>query len=534
MKAPARCFYLLSLALIPMSFSGCDRTREHDEPVPAFERLQTGQSVNSSILKRPIGYAVLLPAEYENTTKSYPVVYLLHGFGDNEKAWYQGGNIRYHADLYAAETGPVIYVMPQGFNTYWVNKYNGNYPFMDMLTQELMPHIDSLYRTEGHASQRAVMGYSMGGYGALILAAKNPELFGTAVVLSMSFRTDEQYLAEPQSVYDVQWGPVFGSPGKSGNDRLSPYFLEYSPFHFFTNPNDPALSGQRYFIDCGDDEESLSETNNALHLILRQENINHEYRVRNGAHTWDYWHKSLPEAFRFMGAAFRNQNYPGEGEPAPLTATLSHGDVHDFTISGTAQPYRVLTPEGYALETRTYPLFVFLHDRPLNDPEGASENLLALMKGNILGMRLPQSLFVEIPYTGSTLSANDIIQLTEEIKQNFRVNTGGRYAVIGANGNAGSSLTGMAGSLSEIFTACMLFDAGFDCSVLPESKELKWYLDITDEGTNALAYHTLFMHLKKGNFPHEYRVRQGLATHSDFLSGINNATVFIKDNLLKQ
>lgn len=534
MKALARSSYLLSLALILMNFSGCDRTREHDEPVPAFERLQTGQSVNSSILKRPVSYAVLLPAEYENTTKSYPVVYLLHGFGDNEKAWYQGGNIRYHADLHAAETGPVIYVMPQGFNTYWVNKYNGNYPYMDMLTQELMPHIDSLYRTAGHASQRAVMGYSMGGYGALILAAKNPEIFGTAVVLSMSFRTDGQYLAEPQSVYDVQWGPVFGSPGKSGNDRLSPYFLEYSPFHFFTNQNDPALSGQRYFIDCGDDEESLSETNNALHLILRQEGIKHEYRVRNGAHTWDYWHKSLPEAFRFIGTAFRNQNYADEGEPASLTATLLDEEVHEFTIPGSTHPYRVMTPAQYVSETRTYPLFVFLHERPGNDPEGASQKLLSLIKGSIVGMKLPQTLFVEIPYTGSVLSAKDIELLVDEVKQNFRVNTGGRYAVIGANGDAGSSLTGMAGALSENFNACMLFDAGIDGSVLPEGKELKWYLDITDEGANAPAYHSLFMHLKKGNFPHEYRVRQGLATHDDVLSGMNNATVFIKDNLLKQ
>ncbi len=104
---------------------------------------------------------------------------------------------------------------------------------MQMLINELVPEIDTLFRTKPAADQRAVMGYSMGGYGALMLAAKNPEIFKTGIALSMSFRTDEQYLNEPQGVFDSQWATIFGGMGVSGNQRLTDHFIKYSPFHFF-------------------------------------------------------------------------------------------------------------------------------------------------------------------------------------------------------------------------------------------------------------------------------------------------------------
>jgi enterochelin esterase-like enzyme len=63
----------------------------------------------------------------------------------------------------------MIYVMPVGFNSYYVNKYNGQFPYMDMFVDELVPLVDSLFRTKPDPNHRAVMGYSMGGYGAMIM-----------------------------------------------------------------------------------------------------------------------------------------------------------------------------------------------------------------------------------------------------------------------------------------------------------------------------------------------------------------------------
>jgi S-formylglutathione hydrolase FrmB len=191
--------------ILLFGFFGC---KEETENIKPFVRLIEDQSINSKIFNREIKYAVLLPKEYEDSKDSFPVVYLLHGYGDDQTAWYKGGMIQYYSDLHESANGPMIFVMPQAFNSYYVNRWNGSLPYMDYFTNELVPAIDSIYRTKKDKTQRAVMGYSMGGYGALILPFKNPDLFSISVPLSMSFRTDEQYMVEPQNVFDSQWALI--------------------------------------------------------------------------------------------------------------------------------------------------------------------------------------------------------------------------------------------------------------------------------------------------------------------------------------
>ncbi|CAN0460903.1 unnamed protein product, partial [Phaeothamnion confervicola] len=236
----------------------------------------------SEILNYDLEYAVLLPEGYNESEDSYPVVYLLHGYGDDETAWYTNGSLQFYVDKQIAETGPMIYVMPQAFNSYYIDRYSGNFPYMEMFVDELVPEIDSRFRTKKDKSQRAVMGYSMGGYGALILPTMHPEVFSIGIPLSMSFRTDEQYLIESQSSFDNQWAPNFGpSKGTSGLARLSNYFKARSPFHFFNQENTEVYNSLKLLIDCGDDEESLIFTSNELHSLMRDNEIPHEYRVRS-------------------------------------------------------------------------------------------------------------------------------------------------------------------------------------------------------------------------------------------------------------
>jgi enterochelin esterase-like enzyme len=229
---------LLGWLVLPFIFFGC--SEENNPPIDnePFVRLMENQKMQSVILNGPIEYAVLLPEGYNESEEEYPVVYLLHGYGDDETAWYKNGSIQYYVDKYSAEIVPMIYVMPQGFNRYYIDKYNGGFPYMQMFVNELVPTIDERYRTKADKTQRAVMGYSMGGYGALILPAKNPEVFSIGIPLSMSFRTDEQYKAESQGSFDNQWAPNFGPySGASGTERLSDYFKAHSPFHFFDQEN---------------------------------------------------------------------------------------------------------------------------------------------------------------------------------------------------------------------------------------------------------------------------------------------------------
>jgi S-formylglutathione hydrolase FrmB len=304
------CLFLSTVFFLLTGISACDPEDNPPDDTP-FVRLLEKQSYQSAILKRSMDYAVLLPAEYENSSDSFPVVYLLHGYGDDETAWYQDGYIQFYADRDVSINGPMIFVMPEAFNTYYVNKYNGNYPMMDVLVTELVPAIDSLFRTMKDARHRAVMGYSMGGYGALILPAKNPDIFQTCVSMSMSFRTDTQYVDEPQNVFDSQWGTVFGGIGAAGNERFTDYFLEYSPFHFFKKEGNEYLRDLNFFFTCGDEEEILDDTNEELHQILESIDFPHVYRTGHGGHSWDYWHRELPEALKYIGCAFNDLPYPG-------------------------------------------------------------------------------------------------------------------------------------------------------------------------------------------------------------------------------
>jgi enterochelin esterase-like enzyme len=304
-----RALVFLSAAIFLLAgVSACKQEENPPDDTP-FVRLLEEQSYKSEILNRSMTYAVLLPEEYKNSTISYPVVYLLHGYGDDETAWTSYGYIQYYSDRDIEANGPMIFVMPQAYNTYYVNRYNGNYPIMDVLVKELVPVIDSLFRTIPDAGHRAVMGYSMGGYGAVILPAKNPAVFKTGVSLSMSFRTDSQYVAEPQDVFDYQWGAVFGGAGKSGNERFTDYFISNSPFHFFSVPANHYLWDLNYFFTCGDEEETLDVTHEELHAILVGLDFPHVYRMEHGGHTWDYWHHELPEALKFIGCAFNNIPY---------------------------------------------------------------------------------------------------------------------------------------------------------------------------------------------------------------------------------
>jgi|GEM_PF-120411 len=519
-----------------LGLSACER-----EPVPVppdppvdtvkFVRLLKNQSLKSRILNRDIAYAVLLPKNYDSTNENYPVVYLLHGFGDNESAWYNYGLITYYVDANAAETVPMIYVMPQGFNTYWVNKYNGNYPYMDMLVTEMVPAIDSLFRTVKSPQQRAVMGYSMGGYGAMIIPAKNPDVFKTGVALSMSFRTDKQYMLEPQSGWDSQWGSIFGGIGASGTERLTDYYKTHCPFYFFRNPGDPALSGQNYYFDCGDDEESLSEPNNELHNMLRDLNIKHEYRVKNGAHSWEYWHKALPEALRYISNAVQNIPYPDVPVKVDPGPDVPSNRVFAELLENAGINYSVVVPPTYLSDTNQYAVILALHDRNQASQDEESGNLLSLFSSMMSSGKIPASLLVEIPLQTELITVEVLQQIMSQLNAKYRTIADRKHTIIIGNKQAGLLAYDLFPVNSDQINSCLLFDANIPEDATATDPYLAYYLDISDEGKNYKGYHSLFMSLRKNKVDHEYRVRQGTSTHESFLNGIFEASAFIKEHL---
>ena len=285
-------------------------TPQNNGPVPVVSAPQTrlleSMILNSSLLNRAVKYSIYLPPDYYTSTRRYPVVYLLHGLGDNETSWVQFGEADRiaDADIRSGELPPMIIVMPDAGTTFYINDYQSKVRYEDMFVQEFIPHIDSMFRTRAQREYRAVSGLSMGGYGSLVLAMHHPELFSACAALSAAVRTDEALVNVPDERYNTVYAPLFSGPVK-GEERLTITWKRNSPITLAKSAPEGDLTKVRWYLDCGDDD-ALTVGNSMLHIALLDRKIPHDYRVRDGAHTWSYWRTGLPDALKFIATSFRH------------------------------------------------------------------------------------------------------------------------------------------------------------------------------------------------------------------------------------
>jgi S-formylglutathione hydrolase FrmB len=254
----------------------------------------------SDLLDYPVNYSVYLPPDYDVSERSYPVVYLLHGYSDDETGWIQFGEANRIADegINGGEVAPCIIVMPDGKVTWYANSYDGKDPWEDMFIQEFIPFIEKKFRIRPKKEFRAIAGLSMGGNGALMLSMRHPGLFSSCVALSAGTHTDEEILAG--DAYDRFFGSVYGPRPEN---EVSAYWKKYSPLHLPDSVETEKLRSVRFYIDCGDDD-FLYKGNAALHVKMRDMNISHEYRVRDGSHSWSYWRTGLHDGLIFISEKF--------------------------------------------------------------------------------------------------------------------------------------------------------------------------------------------------------------------------------------
>lgn len=152
-----------------------------------------GLTLTSKITGYDVNYSVYLPPCYETSQRAYPVVYLLHGYSDNETAWIQFGEVNRTADQ-AIEQGiipPMIIIMPNAKVTWYVNNAEGSDRYEDMVFEEFIPQVEKQYRIRSERAYRAVSGLSMGGHGSLIWAIKHPEMFSACAPFSAAVYTNE-------------------------------------------------------------------------------------------------------------------------------------------------------------------------------------------------------------------------------------------------------------------------------------------------------------------------------------------------------
>ena len=255
-------------------------------------------SLQSEILGGERRYAVYLPPDYESSERSYPVLYLLHGAGDDQTGWVQFGEVLHIADkaISLGRSTPMIIIMPDantGVRGYF-NDISNEWRYEDFFFGELIPYVESTYRIKGEKRYRAVAGLSMGGGGSFMYALHRPDMFSSACPLSayigpLSFEAFMERDARNNEDYS--------------ETELRKYFERHNALSLIENGDPEKIKSVRWYIDCGDDD-FLYEGNSLVHIAMRKKEIPHEYRVRNGGHTWTYWREALPVVLEFVSQAF--------------------------------------------------------------------------------------------------------------------------------------------------------------------------------------------------------------------------------------
>lgn len=276
--------------------------------LPVFLFAQNGKvydnlSMDSKILKMERKYSIYLPPNYETSMRSYPVLYLLHGAGDDHTGWVQFGEVEHIANqaINEGKATPMIIVMPDasaGKKGYF-NKPEDNWNYEDFFFEEFIPFIEKEYRIKSEKRFRAVAGLSMGGGGTFVYAIHHPEMFSSACPLSAS--------CGPISIDNpgVYWAPKGKEWEKLSTEQKKEKLETTSVYYMVNNIPDEQKKAVRWYIDCGDDD-FLYEGNSMVHIAMRKKDIKHEYRVRDGGHTWKYWRSALPDVLGFITTSFLN------------------------------------------------------------------------------------------------------------------------------------------------------------------------------------------------------------------------------------
>jgi enterochelin esterase family protein len=231
----------------------------------------------SDLLKETRRLWIYTPPGYSTGNQKYPVLYLLHGSGDLEGGWVEEGRANFVLDnlIAAAKAKPMIIVMPRGHVAAdsQIDREKNNDVLQQVLYKEIVPYVDSHYRTLTDRGNRAIMGLSMGGGQSLRFGLQNTGLFATVIGLSPAIRY-------PEDTYKKMFADLIASPEKT-NQQM-----------------------KMLMIFCGT-KDHLLDASDAFDKFLTASKIKHEYRRteyeplwpgRRDDHTWPIWRMNLRDA----------------------------------------------------------------------------------------------------------------------------------------------------------------------------------------------------------------------------------------------
>ena len=253
----------------------------------AFSRSQVDTiSVFSTKMKKEIKSVVILPENYSGK-RHYPVVYLLHGYSDNYAKWIK----TVPSIKFLSTEHQFIIVCPDGGYSSWYfdSPIDSTCQYESFITKDLLTYVDAHYSTIPDRASRAITGLSMGGHGALYLAIRNRNLFGSAG--SMSGGVD---LRSSSKLFEIA--------KRIGN--IDTHRNEWDNRSVINMVDVLKNNELNLIIDCGV-SDFFYLINAGLHRRLMALNINHDYIERPGEHNWKYWDNSIRYQFLYFDRCFQ-------------------------------------------------------------------------------------------------------------------------------------------------------------------------------------------------------------------------------------
>lgn len=294
-----KIFLAIALTLVAFTSSAqnSDQMRQWMRNMSRVEE----KTIHSEILNADRNYSVYLPAGYaSNTDKKYPVLYLLHGMNGTNKDWPGRGHLQDVMDQLraAGEVCEMIVISPDAGGNIGEGVWNGyfdmeGWAYERFFFEEFLPSVEKEYRIKGDKASRAIAGLSMGGGGSTSYAQRHADMFCACYAMSALMHLDAPQAQAPRDEKDKMW-------------HLTKAVNKLSCVDFVNNADDKtkeALRTVAWYVDCGDDD-FLFECNMNLVLAMRKAGVPYQLRVRDGGHTWEYWHSALYNALPFVSRIF--------------------------------------------------------------------------------------------------------------------------------------------------------------------------------------------------------------------------------------
>ncbi|HJR09095.1 MAG TPA: alpha/beta hydrolase-fold protein [Pyrinomonadaceae bacterium] len=304
------------LLLLSFSFAACAQETKaptaaassataEKKPSSAFAGRVEYAEFPSASLGRNVRYAVSLPPSYDKkSSQRYPLVIFLHGLNNDERDWESHCiETKLEALRAASKVGEFIVAIPYGANSFYINAQDGT-RYEDAIVKDFLPFVDKTYRTLASPRSRLIEGISMGGYGALLIAFKHPELFaGVAAHSAALFDELPQPPKSPEDRggkyrYDLAT-KLFGSPPDSA------FFQANNPLNL-ARTNAAQIKRLKIYFDIGQsDRYGFERGNQKLADTLKAAGVAHEYTLAPGAHGWSFLVDRSEPAFTFIWNTLR-------------------------------------------------------------------------------------------------------------------------------------------------------------------------------------------------------------------------------------